>query len=93
MALQYSRPNRFNRQQRPTVMGSPGMVIEAVREIPEATSRDLTDAFDYTARHYLGLSGQEFLDRLDCDQLPKDGPKVKKVLRRIDLVRPGWRGE
>lgn len=65
------------------------IIIEAVREIPEATPQDLVDAFDYTARHYLGLSGQEFLHRLDSGQLCKDDPRVKKVLRRIDLVRPG----
>ena len=69
------------------------MILEAAREIPEATPQDLLAAFDYTANHYLGISGEEFLRRLDCNQLGDDDPRVNRVLRRIDLVRPNWRSK
>lgn len=71
-------------------MGSPTMVLDIVREIPEATPQDLTEAFDHTALHYLGLSGAEFLQRLDANEISREDPRVKKVLRRVNLVRPDW---
>lgn len=66
------------------------MVLDVVREIPEATPQDLKEAFDYTASHYLGLSGDEFLRCLDANELSREDPRVKKVLRRINLVRSDW---
>ena len=90
VALKFTCPNQsglFSVQQN---MGSPAMVLETVQEIPEATQEDLRAAFDYTASYYLGLSGDEFLRRLDANQIQREDPQVKKVLRRINLVRPEW---
>ena len=84
-------PEPIRMFQRPMYrMGSPTMVLDVVREIPEATSQDLREAFDHTAEYYLGLSGDEFLRRLDLNEISYEDPRVKKVLRRVNLVRPDW---
>lgn len=71
-------------------MGSPMMTLDIAQEVPEATSQDLRDAFNHLATYYLGMSGDEFLRRLDADELPNEAERIEKVLRRIDFVRPGW---
>jgi hypothetical protein len=66
------------------------MARELDPTVPEATREELIAAFDHTATRYLGLSGDEFLRRLDAHELPdEDDPLVRKVLGRLDLVRPG----
>jgi hypothetical protein len=70
-------------------MSTPGMALELNPTVPEATRQELTAAFDHTATRYLGLSGEEFLRCLDAHEIPDmDDSRVRKVLRRIDLVRP-----
>lgn len=70
---------------------SPTIVLGSVREVPEATPQELWEAFGHTASYHLGLSGEEFLRRLDANEISRDDLRVQKVLRRIDLVRPDYR--
>lgn len=69
-------------------MNSPAMASDVSQEVPEATPQELAAAFDHTAAHYLGLSGDEFLRKLDANEISPEDERVRKVLRRIDLVRP-----
>ncbi len=71
-------------------MSTPGMARQLDPTVPEATREELAAAFHHTATRYLGLSGDEFLRRLDAHEFPDENdPQVRKVLQRIDLVRPG----
>jgi hypothetical protein len=70
-------------------MSTPGMALDLDPTVPEATREELAAAFDHTATRYLGISGDEFLRRFDADEIPDmNDLGVRKVLRRIDLVRP-----
>jgi hypothetical protein len=71
-------------------MSTPGMALELNLSVPEATREELTPAVDHTATRYLGFSGEEFLRRLNAHEIPDtDDSRVRKLLERIDLVRPG----
>lgn len=72
-------------------MDGTAVALELTPAILEATDSERKAGFDYTSDYYLGISGDEFLRRLDAHELEEDDPKVKKVLRRLYLVRPGIR--
>lgn len=63
---------------------------DQIREISEQEAREL---FDRNARHYLGISGEEFLRRWDAgfyddpDDRSKHGPEVMEVAMLIPLIR------
>jgi hypothetical protein len=58
-------------------------------EVREASPQELVEAFDHSAMYYVGMSGEEFLRRLDAGELQLDDDRVRKVLRHLDFVRPG----
>jgi hypothetical protein len=59
-------------------MSTPGMALELNPTVPEATRQELTTAFDHTITRYLGLSGEEFLRRLDAHEIPNmDSSQVR----------------
>lgn len=68
-------------------MGSAAPALEPMLIIPEATESDRKSGFDYTANHYLGISGEEFLERLDAHLLDIESVPVKRVLSRLWMVR------
>lgn len=61
-----------------------------IREITEVEGREL---FDRNARHYLGISGEEFIRRWDAgfyddpDDRSKNGPEVMRVASLLPLAR------
>lgn len=65
-----------------------GMAIEPTPAIDEASEAERKAGFDYTSNYYLGMSGDEFLQKFDAHELSEDDPRVNKVLRRMWLVRP-----
>ena len=69
-------------------MDSLAMALQVAPAISEITDGERRAGFDYTSRHYLDISGEEFLRKFDAHELPEDDPRVKKVLRRLPLVRP-----
>ena len=68
------------------------MAIQPTPAIEEASEAERKAGFDYTSNYYLGISGDEFLQKLDAHELPQNDSRVNKVLLRMWLVRPEQEG-
>jgi hypothetical protein len=69
-------------------MDGTAVALESTPAIEEITEAERKTGFDYTSQYYLGISGDEFLRKLDAHELPDNDPRVDKVLLRLWLVRP-----
>ncbi len=65
----------------------------AENQIREITKEEGRELFDRNARHYLGISGEEFLRRWDAgeyddpDDRSKNGPEVMRVASLLPFAR------
>lgn len=62
--------------------------MSGVRELNEEEGRAL---FDRVARYYLGMSGEEFLDKWDAGEIDFDGPQHSDIVP-VYMVIPFARG-
>jgi hypothetical protein len=71
------------------VVAMPTREIERPSEPSAAPSLEAMAAFDYTCRHYLKISGTEFLRRFDHGEIRPDPSNVRlsRVLAMLPFVR------